>query len=32
MILKPGLGRTETALILLMTIPLLLHAVYKAWP
>lgn len=32
MILQPGLSRTETALILLMTIPLLLHAVYKVWP
>lgn len=32
LILQPGLSRTETALILLMTIPLPLHAVSRVWP
>ena len=32
LILQPGLSRTETALILLMTIPLQLHAVSRVWP
>lgn len=31
-ILQPELSRTETALILLMTIPLPLHAVSRVWP
>lgn len=32
LMLQPGLSRTETALILLMTIPLPLHAVSRVWP
>lgn len=32
LILQPGLSRTETALILLMTIPLPFHAVSRVWP